>query len=99
MRSLFGETIPARMRILNHSGRDIKLFWVNPVGPTLVSMSHTVIPSGAASPPYFSANVFHQFQIQQSDGRKTVNFRVTDREVGTLYFYNLRMLFLCAKCV
>lgn len=92
VRSLFGESIPARMRILNHSGGDVRLFWVNPAvgaGPALVSMSDTAIHdnSGGSSgnAPYFSANVFHQFQIQQESGdgsiQKTVNFRVIDKDI------------------
>ena len=73
------------MRILNQSGGDIRLFWVNPKGLTLVPMSDDVIPSENVSPPFFSAKVFHQFLIQTSDGSTSVNFRVTHTDVGTYY--------------
>ena len=94
VRSLFGESISATMRIINQSGKDIRLFWVNPEGLTLVSMSNEVIPSDGPSPPYFSAQVFHQFQIQESDGGNPVNFRVTDTEVGTFQIHTSSALVL-----
>lgn len=71
------------MRILNQSGGDLRLFWVNPKGLSLVPMSDDVVTSEDPSPPFFSAKVFHQFQIRASDGSKAVNFRVTHTDVGT----------------
>jgi len=81
--ALFGRNeTPARMRILNQSGGDVDLFWVNSEESSLVPMSDSSIPSDGPL-PYFSASVFHQFLIRRSDGSRSVTFRVTDEELGT----------------
>ena len=85
-------SMEATIHLLNLSGRDINLFWVNSYDSSFVPMSDSPIHPNEPT-AYFKASVFHQFSVQPACGDYQCHahsstspwkyFRVTDREIGT----------------
>jgi hypothetical protein len=84
-------SMEASIHLLNLSGRDVNLFWVNNYDGSLVPMSDAPIRPNEPG-AYFAATVFHQFVVQAAYGDYQCHsstspnplpyFRVTDREIG-----------------
>ena len=81
-----GVAIDASIRIINQSGRDIHLFWINSQDKSQIPMSEAPLEA-RDDPHYFSTSVYHQFLLKEACDEEEEQcqlhyFRVTAKEIG-----------------
>lgn len=59
-----GVLLDGSIKIINQSGKNLSLFWINPDGGSQIPMSDAPLKS-QTDPHFFSASIYHQFAIHE----------------------------------